>query len=180
VYVSPLSHIYPVNLIKYIIYLIYIYLTSFSSSSTGLPTKTTILIRWFLPWRCFSTNWTINNHTLCIITVSVRQLQLQLLVHCRDYWMSGLQSKIWWKFISFHGVSMSEFIHKFVTSQSDETMQHPYPNFASLAKLHECIPISSVGFERGFSTYTVRNRLHVSTVNTFMQMSCRDGQTALI
>ena len=78
--------------------------------------------------------------------------------------------------ISFHSLSTSEFIHKFVTLQSDETMQHPYPNFAALAKLYACIPISSVDCERGFSTYnliknTVRNRLHVSTVNTLMQMS---------
>lgn len=66
-------------------------------------------------------------------------------------------------------------------------MQHPYPNFAALAKLYACIPISSVDCERGFSTYsliknTARNRLHVSAVNTLMQMSvetppltCMDG-----
>ena len=37
--------------------------TSFSSSSTGLPMNTMILIRWFLPWRCFNTNCTTTTTT---------------------------------------------------------------------------------------------------------------------
>lgn len=31
--------------------------SSFSSISTGLPTNATILILWFLPWRCFKASW---------------------------------------------------------------------------------------------------------------------------
>ena len=68
--------------------------------------------------------------------------------HCQPLTLQGLLNE-WVAVknmmkISFHSLSTSEFIHKFVTLQSDETMQHPYPNFAALAKLYACIPISSV------------------------------------
>ena len=73
---------------------------------------------------------------------------------------------------SFSTMSICDFIQKFLTLDIEDA----YPNFLALANLYLCIPISSVDCERGFSTYNIiksylRNRLHVSTVNTLMQMS---------